>query len=893
MENKENKENNEIKNKAKPTLLMITEDLDQIDEFDENNYPNRKYNSNNFSQGKKFFKLRYIKTKLNLALNNKSSDIKIENKIIPEFDKDEKEKLNQYEEFLLNNKKTKQNNIQKYLKIFLILLEKSIFYFNCRKTKESYDVLCNYDVIKNEAEYGEILLIISGYDKNLIEENIFKNNEKVEIIKGFLNSIEMAHFNDLFDCYKFINSRVIIPPDGTNKDIILNIISDRFYEDNKDNEKIMNVYKNRVNILVFLKALFTHNMLKSQNIKMTLNDFTDCISFIEAKELKILYDKLNAKFKLTTNYLTELYEKFNILLEEKENTFKDKEFQNLTSSEKIDYINYLSKKEIIEKEINNTNISLIQTDFIVMSNLTFGKKEQDVLTVPIQLNRITGSSTTLKEYLICENFTKIVFEKTLNNKIKIKHNNSINIDDIIDIRLGSSGENFKKYFKSFPNEEKNQNYFISIISQKEQFDLKSNNLEKGLKWFKALKALILHRNQNKQKNNENEKIIKDDINLIWKNYILPKWNIYGNYFLFKTLDRANYLKDVNFHPEGRKQNPTIKYDIFEDKKTPLIKLINNFLKDMKDKLGKKDDKFLEFNEFMALCELGLSDVIRKKIWPVFIGNKCGIINLKENVTKINNFEEIEKEYIKDVNINFIQIPSINTMIKDIIKIKYNFLPEIISKNLSQNEIMSKVYTISRSFFLYRFDIPYNKNIIYLIYNFLLKEIPEESVYICITNLICSNTTLANLYLWKKKYIKIHEIFNEKFEEILPKLYKHMDKLGISSQLYFFDWIETLFTNILNIKVASVVIDLYLIFGEHILIKTSLTILKLIEDDLINMNTEEILKELNSNLGEKISIQQFFEGYKYFGGIKNDYIENRINNEFGFQKTDLLEILMNN
>ena len=263
------------------------------------------------------------------------------------------------------------------------------------------------------------------------------------------------------------------------------------------------------------------------------------------------------------------------------------------------------------------------------------------------------------------------------------------------------------------------------------------------------------------------------------------------------------------------------------------------------------------------------------------------------MTKINNFEEIEKEYIKDVNINVIQIPSVNTMIKDIIKIQYNFLPEIISKNLSQNEIMSKVYTISRSFFLYRFDIPYNKNIIYLIYNFILKEIPEESVYICITNLICSNTTLANLYLWKKKYIKIHEIFNEKFEEILPKLYKHMDKLGISSQLYFFDWIETLFTNILNIKVASVVIDLYLIFGEHILIKTSLTILKIIEDDLINMNTEEILKELNSNLGEKISIQQFFEGYKYFGGIKNDYIENRINNEFGFQKTDLLEILMNN
>jgi len=364
-------------------------------------------------------------------------------------------------------------------------------------------------------------------------------------------------------------------------------------------------------------------------------------------------------------------------------------------------------------------------------------------------------------------------------------------------------------------------------------------------------------------------------------------------FLFKTLDRANYLKDINFNPEGKKQNPTIKYDILEDKKTPLIKSINSFLKEVKDKLGKKDDKILEFNEFMVLCELGIADITRKKIWPILIGNKCGIMNLKENVTKIDNFEELETEYLKNVNINFIEIPSINTMIKDIIKIKYYFLNEIESKKITQKDLMSKVYTISRAFFLYRFDIPYNKNIIFLIYTFLLKEIPEEQTFISICNLICSNNTLANLYLWKKKYIKIHEIFNEKFEKYLPKLFNHLDKLGISSNLYLFDWIESLFTKILNIKVASIVIDLYLIFGEHVLIQASITILKLIEDDLINMNAEEILKELNNSLLDRIGIYQFFECYKNLGGIRNDYIEYRINNEFGFQKTDLLEILMNN
>ena len=179
----------ESHNSAKTVLLMVSENLNRIGDFDEKNYQNRKYNSNNFEQGEKFFKLRYIKSKLNSLQKNKLNEIKIETKLLPELDQSEKEKLIQYEELSLINKKTKQNNIQKYFRIFLILLEKSIFYFNSEKFKESYDVLHDYDIIKNEAEFGEILLIISGYDRNLIEENIFKKKEKEEIIKGFLNSI--------------------------------------------------------------------------------------------------------------------------------------------------------------------------------------------------------------------------------------------------------------------------------------------------------------------------------------------------------------------------------------------------------------------------------------------------------------------------------------------------------------------------------------------------------------------------------------------------------------------------------------------------------------------------------------------------------------------------------
>ena len=137
---------------------------------------------------------------------------------------------------------------------------------------------------------------------------------------------------------------------------------------------------------------------------------------------------------------------------------------------------------------------------------------------------------------------------------------------------------------------------MSIVCNKEQFDLKSNNKQEGLKWYKSLKSLLFDvklLNKNSDKNRiEEENKIKEDHKFIWNN-ILGKWDIYGNYFLFKCLDHSNYLPDMYY--EGKIQT---KIDIFEEKKTPLIKIINSFLKEMKDKISKKN---LEYNEFFALC----------------------------------------------------------------------------------------------------------------------------------------------------------------------------------------------------------------------------------------------------------------------------------------------------
>ena len=136
---------------------------------------------------------------------------------------------------------------------------------------------------------------------------------------------------------------------------------------------------------------------------------------------------------------------------------------------------------------------------------------------------------------------------------------------------------------------------------------------KCVKWFKSLKCcLTKHRKHKKPRDikvlDEEQNKVKEEIETIWNNFILKKWDIYGNYFLFKCLDHANFLPDMNF--DGKSQTSTIKIDVFEERKLVFLKVINNFLKEVKEKLSRK---ILEYNEFFVLCQLGIPDFSRKRI----------------------------------------------------------------------------------------------------------------------------------------------------------------------------------------------------------------------------------------------------------------------------------------
>ena len=362
-----------------------------------------------------------------------------------------------------------------------------------------------------------------------------------------------------------------------------------------------------------------------------------------------------------------------------------------------------------------------------------------------------------------------------------------------------------------------------------------------------MKRLI---NTNKKKNNnnivDNNKIISKKVKTIWNNCILPKWDIYSPYLLFRQIEITNSFSELTF--PGKESSKT--FDEFYSQKKFGDCLIEI------EKYQKKG--VLNYNEFIYFCQFGLPSFYRQRLWPLLFNNNCQItfelfLILKGKTTNINSLFDKGTLNITPKDTSITDNDTVNQLIKDILEIKYLFNHVIINKKLSQKNIILQVYFICLCLFLYRIDIPYNKNMIYIIYTLLIRKLSEKETFIIVANLIFSNCL-------------IEKFFNEKFEEHMPYLHNHFKKLGITSDLYLYDWFESLFTQFFNFKLSGIIIDLYIIDGEYILIQTALTILKLYEDVLLNSSVIDIFRILKKS-PKLLDFVEFNTAFQTFGNLK--------------------------
>jgi hypothetical protein len=448
------------------------------------------------------------------------------------------------------------------------------------------------------------------------------------------------------------------------------------------------------------------------------------------------------------------------------------------------------------------------------------------------------------------------------------------ISDIIDVFNGiDHSDNLKQYIKSNPKELKEKNNYITIISNKRKINLKSHSLQTALLWYKALKSLVLKmKNEYLKKNsktlNEINTQFKLQIEELWKDFILPKWNIYGKYILTK-LKKNNEFQDM--------------------KEINNQKNIDTIIKDT------ESDKILDYNDFFQLFYLGLPAFCRGTIWKLLIGNSCSITEtLYENYlshVEPENFNTFDIQYHEDINTIFNREYDINQIISDIIKTKDIFLADLVSLKIDQEQIMNKSYNIIRTFFLIRNDLIYKKSIVPLTFVFLMVDESEYNAFSNIFNLIC-NTDIIKFYMSDEDYIKKKvDLFSIFVKKYLPRIHKHFSNLEIAHELYFIPWMSEIFSSSMSYKLLVRVLDLFLINGEYILFQTGISILAIQEDNLLDLTISEIFKVLK-RLSSKHKADIFLEKMKNFNSIKDEYNKWKDEDELGGQKLQLFQAIFN-
>ena len=868
------------KEKEKESKLEILDD--DVYTFNEKDFNKRRYDKNNVESGKKFFKLRFLKTKLD-TINNNLNIMSNNNK------KKDESQLNV----------EKERYLRQYNSDFILTLEKSILSFNVKNYKDSYETLKNSLIIKSIKEYGEFLLVVGGFDKFLIGEFLAKQkypNDKKDVLNNFIESINMKYPDISFlDCLRFLFTRLNLPKDANLILEIMDKFSVNYFEVNKINKEFIDIFKSSdkiyllVSTILALNTMFTRKDIKIKNV-IKKDEFIKMNADLSKDYLDKLYDELKKNpISVTLDDTIELiYKKLASLTGEGgTNKTEKNNSKNLkaNTSDKNNNIKNEDKSEENNNSSNKLNEKLIKIDSdkinddedYYINNL----KEEDktILKTPQKLYRINkGKKSDIREYVFTDNLTKLYY--------KAKPKKLLDISKLLDVFNGSEhshNSDILKYLKSNPDEEPFSVNFVSLIFESEQLDLMSDNLDSAMKWYKAVKNLYMLSKIRNKPSNENKIIsqfeteIKELINNIWE-FILNKWNIYGGYLTIKLMERNIYTNNASL-------KITNQFEIkkFSDKNK------KSFLKSIEAKLSK--EKEIDYSDFINLYYIGLPNQTRKNLWQILIGNSCGITKNTYEIYK----RKIPSINFKNINANKNTVDKIysndNTskqIIQEIIKITVIFSEEIAKKNLDKNDMMNKVYNISRSFCIFRQDLTFNKNIISIIYTLLFIFEEEEDTFIYIINLICSN--LFSIFIGDENEIKAYSnFFNSLLKKYIPKISNLFEKMEITPELYLIPWLEEFYTKTFDLNILNHIFDLFLINGEYILFQTGLSIIKLLEDELANSTINEIFKSLK-RISNDINEIDFMYIFQSFDKVKKDVAEWKAENEIAKQKSKLFTII---
>ncbi|WVQ93745.1 hypothetical protein IAU59_000822 [Kwoniella sp. CBS 9459] len=165
-----------------------------------------------------------------------------------------------------------------------------------------------------------------------------------------------------------------------------------------------------------------------------------------------------------------------------------------------------------------------------------------------------------------------------------------------------------------------------------------------------------------------------------------------------------------------------------------------------------------------------------------------------------------------------------------------------------------LFMVVKAYSLYDPEVGYTQGLAFIVAALLL-NMPDEEAF-CVLVRLMDSYNLRSHYTAEMQGLQLRLFqFDRLVEEILPLLHTHLVRKGVKSSIYAAQWFMTLFSYRFPLSLVYRVLDIVFAEGIEAIFRFSLALLKKSEDKLLELEFEQILNFLQSDLFEVYRVDE--------------------------------------
>ncbi|WRT63762.1 uncharacterized protein IL334_000687 [Kwoniella shivajii] len=164
-----------------------------------------------------------------------------------------------------------------------------------------------------------------------------------------------------------------------------------------------------------------------------------------------------------------------------------------------------------------------------------------------------------------------------------------------------------------------------------------------------------------------------------------------------------------------------------------------------------------------------------------------------------------------------------------------------------------LFMVVKAYSLYDPEVGYTQGLAFIVAALLL-NMPDEEAF-CVLVRLMDSYNLRSHYTAEMHGLQLRLFqFDRLVEEILPLVHTHFVRQGVKSSIYAAQWFMTLFSYRFPLSLVYRVLDIVFAEGIEAIFRFSLALLKKSEDKLLELEFEQILNFLQSDLFEVYRVE---------------------------------------